>query len=124
VEGVIYGLQTISERNRIITSRRMVAVLGWKRRRLYDEMLDSLDDVRRFESKVTPEIYELLTAIKLLATRLIVLNPDVEQYFEGLFWGSPKAWALSFAIQLRSGLDPDQETTAETLSRPDGPPID
>src|SRR5262249_12349929 len=43
LEGVIYGIETITKDVWLSTSRKMVTALGWERRRRYEELFDGLE---------------------------------------------------------------------------------
>lgn len=104
LEAAIYGIEAIAKENWLSTSRRMVTVLGWARRRRYEELFDGLEGLRRFRNIGDFEIYEALSAVKSVSIDFELVQPDTAQYFEGLFRRAGKAWSLGYAIARMAGL--------------------
>jgi hypothetical protein len=50
LEGVSYGIEVIAKESWLSTSRRMVTVLGWERRRAYEQLFDGLEGLQRFRN--------------------------------------------------------------------------
>lgn len=108
IDGVMYGIGKITEPTRISSSRRMVGVLGWKRRRLYEEMFDQLEELSQFTDKADFDVFDCMTTVRSLADYLQRIQPNVGQYFEGFFRRGGKAWTLGYAIEVQAGVN-DQD---------------
>jgi hypothetical protein len=105
LEGVVYGIKRITKETWLSTSRKMVTVLGWERRRSYEELFDGLDRLGRFRQAVDFDVDMALNAVRGVSNDFELLRPDTAQYFEGLFRRTPKAWTLGYAIQVQAGVN-------------------
>src|ERR1700729_197381 len=65
-DAIDYGIEAIAKESWLSTSRRMVTVLGWERRRRYEELFDGLEALRRFLKidLIDIEILNALDAVK------------------------------------------------------------
>jgi len=98
VEAIDYGLEKIAKENWLSTSRRMVTVLGWDRRRRFEELFDGLEGLRRFRNLHAAEVWEALNAVKSVSVDFELVQPETAEYFKGLFRRAGKAWSLGYAI--------------------------
>jgi hypothetical protein len=104
LEGVIYGIEIIAKENWLSTSRRMVTVLGWARRRRYEELFDGLEGLRRFRDISNFDVVEALNAVRSLSYDFELVQPETSEYFVGLWRRAGKAWTLGYAIARWAGL--------------------
>jgi hypothetical protein len=58
------GIEWITNPSRISSSRTMVAILGWKRRRRYEELFDGLDRLGQFGNTVDFDVYDVQSTLK------------------------------------------------------------
>ena len=93
-----YGIEAITKENWLSTSRRMVTVLGWARRRRYEELFDGLEALRRYRDIGRFQVWEILTAVKSVSIDFEVVQPETAEYFKGLFRRAGKAWSLGETI--------------------------
>jgi hypothetical protein len=98
IEAVSYGIKAITRDSWISTSRRMVTVLGWARRRHYEELFDGLEGLRRFQN--VGDVREALDAVRSVSRDFEVVQPETEEYFKGLFRRPIKGWSLGETIAL------------------------
>jgi hypothetical protein len=98
IEAVTYGIEKIANEAWLSTSRRMVTVLGWDRRRKYEQLFDGLQNLQKFRNFPPTEAYEALNAIRYLSVEFEIVQPETDQYFEGLFRRAGKAWTLGQTI--------------------------
>jgi hypothetical protein len=105
-DAIDYGIEAIAKENWLSTSRRMVTVLGWERRRRYEELFDGLEALRRFLKidLVDIEIFNALDAVKSVSIDFELVRPETAEYFKGLFRRAGKAWTLGYAIARMAGL--------------------
>jgi hypothetical protein len=111
LEGAIYGIEVIARENWLSTSRRMVTVLGWERRRAYEQLFDGLERLRQFQNAADFNVYEALAAVRSLSTDFEYVQPETATYFQGLWRRAPKAWDLGYAIARHAGLSDEEATT-------------
>jgi hypothetical protein len=111
LEGVIYGIEVIAKENWLSSSRRMVTVLGWERRRTYEQLFDGLEGLRRFRNIDDFDVPAALTVVRSVSNDFEFVQPKTAEYFQGLWRRSPKAWDLGYAIARQAGLS-DEEATA------------
>jgi hypothetical protein len=104
LEGINYGIERIADDVWLSTSRKMVTALGWERRRRYEELFDRIERLGRFRNVANFDVDEALHVIRGAGDYFELLRPDTQQYFEGLWRHSPKAWTLGYAIQAQAGL--------------------
>jgi hypothetical protein len=64
----------IAKENWLSTSRRMVTVLGWERRRRYEQLFDGLEGLRRFRNIDDFDVHAALTVVGLSVTILSTSN--------------------------------------------------
>jgi hypothetical protein len=103
LDAINYGIEAIAKKNWLSTSRRMVIVLGWERRRRYEELFDGLEGLRRFLN-IDFEVFEALDAVKSVSIDFELVQPETGGYFKGLFRRAGKAWTLGYAIARMAGL--------------------
>lgn len=104
LEGVIYGIEKIANADWLSTSRKMVELLGWKRRRYYDDLFEGIERIGLFRNIDKFDVNEALNAVRNVSDYFELLNPSTARYFEGLWRRSPKAWTLGYAISVHAGL--------------------
>jgi hypothetical protein len=105
IEGVTYGIEEITKKDWLSTSRTMARALGWKRRRSYEQLFDSLERLGRFRDTTHGfDVWEVLSAVKDVSIYFELVQPDTAKYFEGLFRRAGKAWTLGYAIERRAGV--------------------
>jgi hypothetical protein len=83
----------------------MVTVLGWERRREYEELFDYLTPLGRFKTPNKITIDGALTAVADAAISFEAVTPETQKYFDGFFQRGPKAWTLAYAIEVMAGID-------------------
>ena len=107
LSGIIYGIKEIADDAWLSSSRKMVAALGWERRRQYEELFAKLEYLGRFRDigMNTSDIAETLVAVRSVSSYVELLRPDTAQYFEGRFRRAGKAWTLGYAIEVRAGVN-------------------
>jgi hypothetical protein len=103
IEAVSYGIDAISKENWLSTSRRMVTILGWDRRRRYEQLFDGLEGLRQF--RTIGNAWEALNAVKGVSIDFEVLQPETSEYFKGLFRRGGKAWTLGYAVAKFAGME-------------------
>jgi hypothetical protein len=109
IEAIIYGIEAIAKENWLSTSRRMVTVLGWERRRRFEELFDGLERLRRFRNISDFNVDETLDAVNDVSIDFEVVQPETAEYFKGLFRRGGKAWTLGYAIERMAGLPEEEE---------------
>jgi hypothetical protein len=90
----------------------MVTVLGWDRRRQYEQLFDGLEGLQRF--RTIGDVSEALNAVKNVSVDFEVVLPETARHFEGLFRRAGKAWTLGYAVLKVAGEEekyvwPDQK---------------
>jgi hypothetical protein len=108
LEGVIYGIGVIAKENWLSTARRMVTVLGWARRRRYEELFDGLEGLRRLRDTSNFDVIDALGAVRSLSYDFELVQPETSEYFVGLWRRPGKAWNLGYAIARYSGLSDEE----------------
>ncbi len=111
IEGIIYGIEQIAKESWLSTSRRMVTVLGWERRRAYEQLFDGLEGLRQFRNVGDFVVFDALTAVRSVSRDFEFVQPETYEYFRGLWRRAPKAWDLGYAIARNAGLS-DEEAAA------------
>jgi hypothetical protein len=107
VEAINYGIDSIAKENWLSTSRRMVTLLGWDRRRKLEELFDGLEGLRRFRDVSDSEVWEAVDAVKSVSWDFEIVQPETSEYFNGLFRRAGKAWSLGYTIAQMGGLPED-----------------
>jgi hypothetical protein len=108
LSGILYGIEKITDNAWLSSSRRMVALLGWKRRRQYEELFAGLERLGQFRDKLDADV--ALVFVRHLGDDFELLRPDTARYFEGRFRRSPKAWTLAYAIEVQAGVASDRSS--------------
>jgi hypothetical protein len=106
IKAVKYGIGEITKINWLSTSRRMVTVLGWERRRKYEELFDGLEGLRSFLDIAILDASTLLMAVRDLSIDFEYVHPDTHKYFKGLFRRSVKARTLGMTIEYLADCPP------------------
>jgi hypothetical protein len=104
LQGVIYGIDRIAKADWLNTSRKMVAALGWERRRYYEDLFAGIERLGQFRDIKNFDVYEALNTVRSVSEYFELLRPETSQYFTGLWRHSPKAWTLGYAISANAGL--------------------
>jgi len=101
--GITYGIQKLTNENWLSSSRQMVALLGWKRRRVYERPFADLEGLKEiFKSPF--DKYELLRAVDAVGTDFEMLRPATSRWFRGRHRHSFKAWTFGYHIEHRAGI--------------------
>jgi hypothetical protein len=101
IGAVSYGIDAISKANWLSTARRMVTILGWDRRRRYEQLFDGLEGLRQF--RTIGNVWEALDAVRNVGTDFELVQPETSDYFEGLSRRSVKAWTLGYTVAKFAG---------------------
>jgi hypothetical protein len=104
LSGVIYGIETIAKKSWLSTSRKMVTVLGWERRRSYEELFDGIERLGQFKDADSFDVIEALNAVRSLSYDFEIVKPECSEYFDGLFRRAGKAWDLGYTIERIAGV--------------------
>jgi hypothetical protein len=102
LEGVIYGIEQLTKN--IPTYKAMVAALGWQRRRDYESWLDGLERLGQNRDVKDFDVHGALSTAMEVSDYFRMLKPKTEEYFEGLWQRSPKAWTLGYTIAVYAGV--------------------
>jgi hypothetical protein len=105
IDAVIWGMEKLSNQSWLSTSRKMVAALGWDRRRNFEELFVALERLGQFRDADSFDVFDALSAVRDASVYFEILQPQTSDYFEGLFRRSPKAWSLGYAIQVQAGVE-------------------
>jgi hypothetical protein len=108
LQAVKNGLSYVTENSWIETTKAMVDVLGWNRRRLYAGLLNSLIELQAFQEITVDEISgEITSAVAQAAGACELLYPNCSDYFEGRFRRSPKGYSWGDAVLMSAHLPED-----------------
>jgi hypothetical protein len=118
VEAINYGIETIAKENWLSTSRRMVTVLGWDRRRKFEQLFDGLEGMREFRNLPEPGVGEALNAVKSVSVDFEIVQPETAEYFKGLFRRAGKAWSLGYAIARMGDLPEERDLPTQSDIEP------
>jgi hypothetical protein len=117
VEAINYGIENIAKESWLSTSRRMVSVLGWDRRRKFEQLFDGLEGLRQFRNLPEAGVWEALNAVKSVSTDFEIVQPATGEYFKGLFRRAGKAWTLGYAIARMGDLPEEGELESDSARR-------
>jgi ubiquinone biosynthesis protein UbiJ len=106
LEAVIYGIEEITKRARINATRRMIAVLGWERRREYEALLDHLEQPSAVKSVDHVAVDGVLSLVKDVSVDIEIVRPECAEYFSELFRRAGKAQSLGESIAQMAGFRP------------------
>ncbi len=98
VEAINYGIENIAKENWPSTSRRMVSVLGWERRRKFEQLFDGLEGLRQYCNLPEAGVREALNAVKSVSIDFEDVQPATSEYFKGLFRRAGSARSLGDEI--------------------------
>jgi hypothetical protein len=104
--GVERGITEISRVEWVQTVRNMASGLGWKRRRLFEQLCTSLDHLRseiNDDHDYDPD--DLLMTVKRTSYYVRAIDPKTEESFEGLHDRGGKAWSLGYMILIHAELE-------------------
>ena len=104
LEGVVYGIESIANTERLNASRQMVEKLGWERRRNYNELFQGIERLGHFRDIDNFDVEAALVVVRNVSLYFELLHPDTARFFKGLWRHSPKAWTLGYAIAVHTGL--------------------
>ena len=98
------GISFVADPIWIETTRSMIEVLGWERRRLYASLLNSLVEMAKHETATPEDAYLLEIVVTQAAGACEILFPETTDYFEGRFRRSPKAYSWGHAVLMYADL--------------------
>lgn len=101
--GISYGIERLTKDAWLTSCRQMVAALGWKRRRNYEQLFADLERLRQI-FKAPFDQYEILEVVRAVGVDFEILRPDTHRWFEGRHQRSFKAWTFGYHIEYRAGL--------------------
>ena len=104
LEGVVYGIEKITNADWLNASRQMVEKLGWERRRYYNELFQGIDRLGQFRDIDNFDVGEALTAVRSVSVYFEVLRPDTYRFFKKFWRRTPKAWTLGYVIGVQAGV--------------------
>jgi len=108
LQAVKNGLSYVTENSWIETTKAMVDVLGWNRRRLYAGLLNSLIELQAFQEITVDEVSgDITSAVTQAAGACELLYPNCSDYFEGRFRRSPKGYSWGEAVLMSAHLPED-----------------
>ncbi len=81
----------------------MVSILGWKRRREYEQLLASLEKLQHPGKYF--DVVETLWDVQLASSYVQIVEPKTSTYFEDFFVRAGKAWSTGDNILIQAGLD-------------------
>lgn len=105
IESIAYGIEIVSKKSWLSTSRRMVEVLGWDRRRKYEALFDSLGSLGAFKDADSINVDEVLSRVAEVAIDFQLVDSDTQVYFEGRFQRAGKAWSVGQTVSFMAGLE-------------------
>ena len=105
-EAVVWGIEEVANDVWLKTARNMVQVLGWERRRRFEELFSALDKLRELDESDSLDVFAALTAVRSASVYFELVEPKTAEYFTGLFRRAGKAWTLGDSVQINAGLDP------------------
>jgi hypothetical protein len=118
MKGVVWGLEVIAHISS--RSRKMVDVLGWKRRRSAEQLFDGLDRLARFRNPDTFDRNEALAAISSVSVDVENVRPDTTKYFEGRYGRPVKAGSMKLGdtIEVLAGVanQPKSKSPPENMA--------
>ena len=103
LSGVTFGIEQITKGSWLNSSRKMVEVLGWERRRDYEELFAGLERLGKIRED-NFDLSEALVAVRIVSADFEYLRPDSAQYFEGRFRRAGKAYSLGYAVEVQAGV--------------------
>lgn len=103
LSGGFYGIEEITKKSWLSSSRKMAELLGWKRRRDYEALFDGLEHLGQI-GEANFNIYHALDVVRSVSIDFERLRPDTEKYFAGRFRRSGKAYTLGYAIEVQAGV--------------------
>jgi hypothetical protein len=104
LSGVAFGIERITNDAWLSSSRKMVTLLGWQRRRYYEELFAGLERLGKFRDENNLDVYEALQAVRNVSWSFELLRPDTGQYFKDRFRRAGKAYTLGHAIEVQAGV--------------------
>ncbi|RZN16124.1 hypothetical protein CWO90_40485 [Bradyrhizobium sp. Leo121] len=101
---VRWGIAEITQQSWIDATRKMVSMLGWRRRRAHEHVLTSLERLRG--QPETFDIFEMQQATQLASSYVQSVAPKTSEYFETstIFHRGGKAWTIGYSILVHAGL--------------------
>jgi hypothetical protein len=101
---VRWSIAEITQQAWIDTTRKMVSVLGWRRRRAYEHVLTSLERLRG--QPETFDVFEMQQATQLASAYVLSVAPKTSEYFDTstIFHRGGKAWTIGYSILMQAGL--------------------
>jgi hypothetical protein len=108
-EAVMWGMSEISSPTWLSTARKMVAALGWERRRKYEDLFTVLEGLQKFQhlEKFTND--DMLSDVRAAGPYFWILEPDTHAYFDGLFHRGGKAQSLGYSILASAGMTEEDQ---------------
>jgi hypothetical protein len=109
LDAAMWGMSEISSPTWLSTARKMVAALGWERRRKYEDLFTALDGIQKFQHLEKFEIFDALSDVRATGPYFWVLRPDTHAYFDGLFHRGGKAQSLGYSILASAGMTEEDQ---------------
>jgi hypothetical protein len=82
--GIKFGITKIADSARLQTSRKMAAILGWKRRRQYEQLFDAIEVLGQYRTMNTFQVSDAEVAANRAADWFETLRPQLQKAFGGL----------------------------------------
>lgn len=114
LEAVKTGINFVADSIWIETTRSMIEILGWERRRSYQSLLNSLLELKKHENTTPENSWEIEILVTQAAGSCELLIPRTTEYFEGRFRRCPKAYSWGDAILMYADLQADTENDPKT----------
>lgn len=105
LSGVSYGVEQITEPVRLTLNRKMVDALRWEDRIRYVEVFNALEGLGRFREVVASDVDTILWEVRNVGDLFQMVQPEVGQYFDGLWRRSPKAMTLGEMVHRQAGTE-------------------
>jgi hypothetical protein len=100
---ILHGIEEITKDTWLSSSRKMVEVLGWKRRRDYEQLFAALEHLGQIR-KDNFDVPDALVVARNVSIDFEHLRPDTARYFVGRFRRAGKAYTLGYAVEVEAGV--------------------
>lgn len=110
IDAIQTGIDFAADPAWIETTRSMIEVLGWRRRRDFASLLNSLSEIRKHYHSLRENVWETLYAVTQAADACEILFPETISHFEGRFRRGGKAMSRGDIVLMYADLpeEPDE----------------
>lgn len=107
-EAIRYGINVIADAAWLATTKGMLPVLNWKRRREFLELLQNCSRLNEIAEENSLDVRDALAAVTALATSMQICCPPTCEYFDRFFMRAGSAMSVGDVVRMMANIEEPQ----------------